>query len=277
MSNLYRLISKAPGYVRSFGLLSGVHLLYAIERSLPHKSSTVSEYTLPDFVGKIHLRNQVSDHATFWQCLVQKQYKISEFPQFTRLMETYRDIISSGQTPLIIDCGANIGLATLWYANEFPKAVIVAIEPDEENFSLLKRNVRHLENRVVSLQGAIWPHQDQVRITNPDSGSAAFRVETLLSADPDAIRAYTVEEICEMVNAESPFIVKIDIEGAQQQLFSEGTSWVEKSALIALELDDWQFPWKGTSRPFFSCLSGYPFDYLIKGETIFCFRDFTVD
>ena len=46
-----------------------------------------------------------------------------------------------------------------------------------------------------------------------------------------------------------------------------------RTALITLELDDWLMPWQGTSRNFFSCLSRYPFDYLLGGESIFCFRD----
>ena len=73
------------------------------------------------------------------------------------------------------------------------------------------------------------------------------------------------------------FIVKIDIEGAQKHLFSSNTNWIEHTHLIMLELDDWLLPWQGTSRTFFSALSAYPFDYLIRGEAIFCFRDFEAD
>jgi hypothetical protein len=68
--------------------------------------------------------------------------------------------------------------------------------------------------------------------------------------------------------------VKIDIEGAQGKLFKSNTEWVTNSHLITLELDDWLMPWQGTSRAFFSCLSKYPFDYLLGQESIFCFRDF---
>ena len=63
------------------------------------------------------------------------------------------------------------------------------------------------------------------------------------------------------------------IEGAQVQVFRSGTDWTQRTRLIALELDDWLMPWKGTSRPFFSALAPQPYDYLIGGEAIFCFRD----
>ena len=80
-----------------------------------------------------------------------------------------------------------------------------------------------------------------------------------------------------MAGVNAPLIVKIDIEGAQAQLFSANTEWVARTRLISLELDDWLMPWQGTSRSFFSCISRYPFDYLIHGESIFCFRDFLAD
>ena len=67
-------------------------------------------------------------------------------------------------------------------------------------------------------------------------------------------------------------IVKLDIEGSQKALFSSNTGWVGRSQLIILELDDWLLPWEGTSRPFFSCLSRYAFDYLMRGGNIFCFQ-----
>lgn len=52
-----------------------------------------------------------------------------------------------------------------------------------------------------------------------------------------------------------PLIVKLDIEGAQAQLFSSNTDWVDGSTLIPfLELDDWLLPWQG-ARPQFLFLS----------------------
>ena len=73
----------------------------------------------------------------------------------------------------------------------------------------------------------------------------------------------------------APFITKIDIEGAQGAVFRDNTDWVSGTHLIMLELDDWLLPWAGTSRPFLAALSRVPFDNLIRGEIIFCFRDFT--
>src|SRR5439155_12824818 len=40
----------------------------------------------------------------------------------------------------IVDLGANIGIASLYFASLFPQSRILAVEPDDENCDLLKRN-----------------------------------------------------------------------------------------------------------------------------------------
>ena len=52
----------------------------------------------------------------------------------------YEKIVSSGLTPLIIDCGANIGLSSYYFALHFPKARIIAVEPDLNNITQAKSN-----------------------------------------------------------------------------------------------------------------------------------------
>ena len=43
---------------------------------------------------------------------------------------------------VIVDAGANIGLASILFANRYPEAKVLAIEPEHDNFSLLADNVR---------------------------------------------------------------------------------------------------------------------------------------
>ena len=270
-------LAKFPNYVRRFGVVHGIRLFIGIERDVPAKSAETASFAVPGYGAKIHLRETVSDHAVFWQCAVMEQYEIRRFPQFRRLQQTYEELDRSGQPPIIIDCGANIGLASLWFAKVFPRAKIVAIEPEAGNFELLKRNVAHLGERVTALNGGIWPESGWLKIDNTESGAAAFRVSVSDAETPGAVRAYTVDEVLSLVRQSTPLIVKLDIEGAQKTLFARNTEWAGRTHLISLELDDWLMPWKGTSRPFFACISQHAFDYVLGGESIFCFRDFSAD
>ncbi len=277
MTHIYRLLSKTPNYFRRFGFFHGLRLLFQIERRLPHKSNRLREYKLPYFSAPVYLRDTVADHSIFWQCLVIEQYDFSRFPQARRLQQAYEDVKRSNR-PLIIDCGGNVGLAAVWFAEKFPDAIIYTVEPDKGNIEILERNTAHFGDRIRILHGGVSNESGHLRIINPESGSAAFRVEhTHERSLVNDIDAYTIDSICELADVDRPFIVKIDIEGAQKDLFSDNAFWVKNTHLISLELDDWLMPWQGTSRTFFSCISRYAFDYLLGGESIFCFRDFSAE
>lgn len=275
MNGLYKLVSKMPNYIRRFGPFSGLRLLFQIEgiRQRPQKSTVLRQYRVPGIIHPVFLRDCVGDHATFWQCLVMNQYEMRHFPQFERVKIKYQAKNGTSPAPLIIDCGGNIGLSCIWFANAFPTARIFVIEPEDQNFLILKENIKKYKN-ITPLKGGIWDSHGFLKITNPDAGPASFRLEFLCEeTDGDNLRCYTINEICEIANEAHPFIVKLDIEGAQKRLFASNTSWVNKTDIITLELDDWLLPWQGTSRAFFKCLSQFDFEYLLGGESIFCFRD----
>jgi FkbM family methyltransferase len=269
-----RRLGRSPNYLRRFGFWSGIRLLLQIERSLSPRSDRVREIILEDGRTSVHLRDSVADHAIFWQCLVRNQYAIDQFPQAERLMAAYEGMLASGKTPIIIDCGANIGLASFWFHGRFPKARIFAVEPDTENFAMVERNTAHLDGKVTCLLGGVWSEPGWLRIENPETESADFQVARVEEGAPGAIRGYSIDEIMKMAGASEILICKIDIEGAQAKLFERNTEWVERTHLVTLELEDWLMPWSGSSRPFFKCRANLPFDYLVGGENIFCFRDF---
>jgi hypothetical protein len=63
--------------------------------------------------------------------------------------------------------------------------------------------------------------------------------------------------------------VKVDIEGAEADLFSGNTEWVELTPIIIVELHDWMLPKKGTSRPFLQCISKLDRDFIYLGEDVY--------
>lgn len=272
-NTLEQRIKWSPNFIKAFGLIQGLRLLPQIVGNLPRNASEVKGYDVPGYDARIFLRRTIADHATFRQCLVNRQYDFLGLAQAQRLLQRYRDTLNQGHRPLIIDGGANIGLATLWFARHFPEAQIVAVEPDEANFSILQKNTRHLGDRVTLVQGGVWHRNARLGILNPQDGAAAFRVAELPQESAAGIPAFSIDDLCRRVDTASPLIVKLDIEGSQAHLFSANTGWVARTDLITLELDDWLLPWQGTSRPFFRTLSQYPFDYLLHQESIFCFRD----
>ena len=65
------------------------------------------------------------------------------------LNHLYREIFARQQyyfraeteSPLILDCGANLGMASLYFKWLYPKARVRAFEPDPSTFELLKQNL----------------------------------------------------------------------------------------------------------------------------------------
>ncbi len=274
MRDLQNRIRWMPNYIRAFGAIRGTVLLAQTRFRTSRRPDKLRKLQVPGLPTPVFVRDTVADHAIFRQCLVKEQYDFRTFPHAERLMQAYEAATRAGKPPLIIDCGGNIGLATLWFSRVFPQARFAILEPEDRNFELLSRNTASLEGRIHRIKGAIWNRPAKLSITNPQAGSAAFRVEEQPVSSRDGIRGYTIDEVCEMCDVEHPFIVKLDIEGSQAALFRDNTRWVENVHLITLELDDWLMPWEGTSRNFFRCVSQLPFEYLFREESIFCFRDF---
>ena len=68
------------------------------------------------------------------------------------------------------------------------------------------------------------------------------------------------------------FIVKIDIEGFESDLFASQTEWVDDAHVIVLEPHDWLLPGQATSRNFQIVLARHDFDILISGENLIYVR-----
>lgn len=274
MRKIIHKIKKLPNYLSVFGFYNGIKLFLRIEKPVAYDSNSCIALKVPGFDEPINLRSTISDHSAFWICLVAEQYNVSRFPTHaSRLNEVYEKMVHEGQQPLIIDAGANIGMSALWFAKKYPKACIFAIEPDRDNYELLLKNTQGLNGRIIPFFGGIWPRDVRLSIENREAGAQHYQTSEAETETHGALNSITVEKILSQVGAENILIAKIDIEGSQKALFEENTIWVENTNLIILELDDWLFPWAGTSRPFFSCVSKYLFDYLLDGENIFCFQD----
>lgn len=218
-------------------------------------------------VRNIWLRHTPSDIATFNQIMVTRDYAAAQWPdQHARLDSAYREIVRNGRVPIIIDAGANIGLASLWFAEQYPEARIFAVEPDEENLAVLDRNVTGLKN-VTVLRGGLWDHEAHLRIGNPEAGSAGFR----LSEEAGTVPTYSVPAILAKTENATLFIVKIDIEGGEAAVFRSNTAWAAEASLIVIETHDWLYPAEGTSRNLLKVMSGLPVDFLFRNENVFFF------
>lgn len=220
------------------------------------------------------LRRGGPDPRTFKMIFKRKDYEIRRLRRSKELDDLYRDMVRSGVAPLIIDCGANIGLASLYFDARFPGSQIVAIEPEVGNVELLRRNCQGVDNIHVEL-AAIASAPGFVRIVDQAADHDSYRTE-LIGDGQAGVPAITVEQLIDRYCAggsAAPFIIKIDIEGAEEELFSANTEWVARFPLLIIELHDWMFTSQANSRNFLKCMAMEDRDFVYFDENIFSIRN----
>ena len=211
------------------------------------------------------------DYSTLKQIYYNEDYSSARFKQNGLLNKSYLRILDSGLKPLIIDCGGNIGLTTQYLLNLYPEAKVLLIEPSIENITLAKKNNGYSDS-VDYYTAAIGYSDGYGNITDPGLGNNGYRVITDIDGDtriisiPTLISYYSINEFI-------PFIIKIDIEGFEKELFDGQAYWINTFDLIMIELHDWLIPNNANSNGFLKNISQYNRDFLFKNDIVFSFKN----
>ena len=110
-----------------------------LRRHISHATGAkTARIKIPGF-GHFRIRPSESDILVMRQVFIDQEYKPGIVGS-NRLRARYQDILKSQQIPVIVDAGANIGLASLWFAQTYPGAVVQAVEPEPSNIEMLYLN-----------------------------------------------------------------------------------------------------------------------------------------
>jgi FkbM family methyltransferase len=141
-------------------------------------------------------------------------------------------LLPTDSVRVIIDCGANIGITSLFFAARYPRAKIFSVEPHPENFGLLKTNVEAAA-RILPIHACVTgTPQTGVRFTT-DQAAWGNRITT--DSNGILVPAITIDELCEQNGIEKIDLLKLDIEGAEAQVLQNGT-FLARTEHIIVEL-----------------------------------------
>jgi FkbM family methyltransferase len=155
------------------------------------------------------------------------------------LLHTYKEIFereiyrftTSSSNPLIIDCGANIGLSVLYYKTIYPAANVIAFEPDANNFQLLQKNINQNKCQQVTLrQEAVW-------IANGNISFSANETEASRISEQESKTVLVASvRFNDFLNQfkEIDFL-KMDIEGAEWEVIRDCATNLPKIKNLFLE------------------------------------------
>jgi FkbM family methyltransferase len=151
---------------------------------------------------------------------------------------------------ILLDLGANIGLTSLWLAKRYPFKKLIAVEPDPNNAFLVRQNLTLNGIAGFVLEAAI----------GPKDGTARFKFSKVsnlgrLDENGSLVPMICVNSIVNNFGVDRFGLIKIDIEGAEKDLFGGPTEWLERTDAIIIEfhpacVDDSSLTRLVTSRGF---------------------------
>jgi len=150
------------------------------------------------------------------------------------IREAYGKYLPTAPIRFVIDAGAYIGDATVWYLSRFPQATVVALEPNPVIYPLLQQNCKPYSGRAITLNAALWPFSTNLTVCTSSTETGAFVKE----ANDGGVIGIGPLEVLDRYNPGGVIdIFKIDIEGAELQLFAaDCDSWLRRTRSIVMEI-----------------------------------------
>ena len=215
------IINKLTVTGRHFHVMGYLNALsYIIQRIFKKEQLLVAKIKNTDL--KIFLRNDKYDTQIFTQIFIRAEL----------------DVHFEAEPKIIIDGGANIGLATLYLKNKFPLAKIIAVEPEQSNFDLLLKNTKGYKD-VFCLQIGIWNKNCRLGIIDNGDGNASFITKELEENEwsKQVINAITINEIMKRFEIREIDLLKLDIEGSEKEVFEKDVEiWLSNTNHIMVEI-----------------------------------------
>lgn len=215
------------------------------------------------FDGRFALRAGTSDRRVFEQIFLEEQYDLARLARWSELR---RGAEAAALPPLVLDLGANIGMASLFFAHLMPRAALLAVEPEAANFARLEVHCAQLGARAQCVRAAAAGSDGTARVVAGGGATASFRTET--GGGAGAVPAWSVPSLLARRPDAAPFLLKCDIEGAEREVFAGDASWLDLFPIVMVEPHDWMLPGERTARPLLEALARRDRELLILGESL---------
>ncbi len=234
-----------------FQRISDNHTLFGLRglvfaaksRLIPHP--TTAKVTPPGVRRPLFLRTRTTDPSTCKQVFLKTEYALD----------------LARQPRVIIDAGANIGLTSIYFTYRFPDARIIAIEPEATNFALLKKNISDYPN-ISAVHAALWKQDTLLDLIDPGRGHWGFQTQTRSDQDAEnalhKVPGLTVASIISQHRLDYVDLLKVDIEGSEQEVFEDASAWIDRIGVIIIELHDNFRP--HCSRNVYEAVSGFEYE-----------------
>jgi FkbM family methyltransferase len=175
---------------------------------------------------------------------------------------TYADIpkLPMPKSPVIVDLGANTGLACAFFLTHFPTARIVAVEPDTANCETFNLNTKVVGVKAsISLTRGFIAATEGMADISRRNGACAFQKCAIGEGAGESIPCVSMKRLLEDAGVQEIDLLKCDIEGAEAELFPSCSEWIGRVRYLVIECHGGYMP-KQLYADLEKC--GYHFDIL---------------
>jgi len=128
---------------------------------------------------------------------------------------------SSTLQPVIYDCGANIGMATLFFKWLYPESTVVSFEADPTSFNVLKRNIEKNRLRGVSAHNiALWNEDGHIPFFVREDEPGSLLMSTIASRTSGKEILVEAKRLSSFI-AGRVDLLKLDVEGAEVKVIRD--------------------------------------------------------
>lgn len=199
-----------------------------IEKLFPcfkSKNGNILKFEIENY--NYYLRLNSSDFAIYNQVYIQQEYRI--------LIDFFSKFGLDAH--IMIDCGGNIGLASLLFKTKFQHLNIFLFEPNSTNLNIAKMNLQNFDS-IVFYQKAVYTKSTTLYedYSFRMGTSSSFRYVEEVNSNPTV----ETENIIEFVKKIDIIdFLKVDIEGGEKPILEDvSENWLQNVKVIAVEIHD---------------------------------------
>jgi FkbM family methyltransferase len=127
------------------------------------------------------------------------------------------DFTSADPAPLIIDCGANIGLSSIFFKQRYPACRMIAFEPDPGLYAMLRANLHAFALHDVAIYNqAVWVENTTLQFW----AEGAFSGRIARPGDNQGLIQVPATRLRDLLT-EPVGLLKLDIEGAETAVLAD--------------------------------------------------------
>lgn len=202
LTSFFKLIYNTKKYQWSKGKTLKAELALPAERYFL-KSSGKNQ--------PVYLRTFAGDLDILYEIFFENIYEVNRF--------------INREPKVIIDLGAHVGIASLYFASKYPAAEFFCLEPDKENFELLSANLspQIMKARAHIYNAAAMPEDGKVFV---QTGLRRYNSKVTPAVFETNTQAISINTVLKRNGLTEITMMKIDIEGSEKFLFAENTQWL---------------------------------------------------